>query len=333
VGRTTQAIVFPEPRKVDLITLEVPDLGPTDVAMRTVYSGISPGTERWTFTARYNHWDEALADHYPHVPGYQRSAIIEAVGSEVQDLTVGDRVFSRGAKIVDPEFQRRGWFGHCGYVISSQDQVCKLEPTADMEEASLWQMPGVGAHGVRLVDVKPGELVVVIGQGLIGQLSAQIARMKGATVITSDVIQSRVELSALHSADIAINGKTSDLAEVVRRYQPQGADVVIDTTGNSKMFDYFVELIRREGRICLQGYYPDPFHIEFHPTHEKRATLVFPCGREDFGVVASLLSRRKVRLKPLITHRFPVHKAAEAYDLILNRPDEALGIVFDWNQI
>jgi 2-desacetyl-2-hydroxyethyl bacteriochlorophyllide A dehydrogenase len=333
VGRTTQAIVFPEPRQVDLITLELPDLGPDDVGIRTVYSGISPGTERWAFTARYNHWDEDLAEHYPHVPGYQRASIVDAVGSEVRDLAVGDRVFSRGAKIVDQELRRRGWFGHSGYVVSPRDQVCKLESTADLEEASLWQMPGVGAHGVRLVDVKPGELVVVIGQGLIGQLSAQMARLRGATVITSDVIQSRVDLSALHSADVAINGKTCDLGEVVRGHQPAGADVVIDTTGNSKIFDYCVELIRREGRICLQGYYPDPFHIEFHPTHEKRATVVFPCGREEYSVIAPLLNRRKVRLKPLITHRFPVQRAKEAYDLILNRPEEALGIVFEWGQI
>lgn len=331
MGKTTEAIVFPEPCKVDLITLAVPDVGPGEVGMRTVYSGISPGTERWTFTARYNHWDQALADHYPHVPGYQRSAIVEAVGPEVRDLAVGDRVFSRGAKVVDPELQRKGWFGHCSYVVSPRDQVCKLEPTADMEEASLWQMPGVGAHGVRLVGVKPGELVVVIGQGLIGQSSAQLARLNGARVITCDVIQRRVDLSALHSADIAINGKTHDLAEVVRQHQPQGADVVIDTTGNSKMFDYLVELIRREGRICLQGYYPDPFQIEFHPTHEKRATVVFPCGREEFSVVAPLLNDRKVRLKPLITHRFPVRRASEAYDLVLNRPEEGLGIVFDWS--
>ncbi len=330
MGKTTQAVAFTEPGRVDLITLALPEVGPDDVAVRTLYSGISPGTERWALTGRYNHWGEAPADHYPHIPGYQRSGIVEEVGSEVSDLKVGDRVFTRGAKVLDPELQRRGWFGHCGYVVSPADQVWKLEPTADMEEASLWQMPAVGAHGARMVGIQAGEWVVVIGQGLIGQMSAQIARLRGANVITSDVVQMRVDLSALHSADIAINGKQDDLQEVIRRYQREGADVVVDTTGNSGMFGYWVELIRREGRICLQGYYPDPFHIEFHPTHEKRATVTFPCGREDWTVVAPLLNRHKVRLKPLITHRFPVQRAKEAYDLVLNRPEETLGIVFHW---
>ena len=326
----TQAIVFTEPYKVDFITLSLPELGPKDVAVRTVYSGISIGTERWWLTGRYNHCGEAVADFYPYVPGYQRSGIVEAVGPEVTSLAVGDRVMSRGGKVNDPDLMRKGWFGHSGYVVIHEDSAWRLGLTADMEEAAHWQMPAVGAHGVRLAHVQDGELVVLIGQGMIGQLSAQMARLRGATVVATDLVQKRVELSALYSADIALNSQESNVAEVIQSIQPDGADVVIDTSGNSRLFDYCLGLIRREGRICLQGYYPEPFQIDFHPTHEKRATVTFPCGREDPASIVPLLNRHKVKIKPLITHRFPVKQAKEAYDLVLNHPEEVLGIIIDW---
>lgn len=329
--KKTPAILCPKPNEIDLVELAVPEPKPNEVAVRTLFSGISAGTERWTILARYNHWDRAIAEHFPFVPGYQRSGIVEAVGAEVTGFAVGDRVFSRGARVEDPVLLAHGYLGHIGYAVVEADSLWKLGPTADMEEASLWQMPAVGAHGVRLANVQAGDMVVVIGQGLIGQMSAQMARLHGATVIAGDVVQSRVDLSALHSADIAINVCHTDLAEVTRQFQKDGADVVIDTTGNPRMFASWVDLIRREGRICLQGYYPDPFEIEFHPTHEKRATVVFPCGREPSEAIVPLFDRHKVRLKPLITHRFPIDRAREAYDLVLNRPEEGLGIVFEWN--
>jgi len=329
--KKSPAIICPKPNEIDLVEVAVPEPKRNEIAVRTLFSGISAGTERWTITARYNHWDRAIADHFPFVPGYQRSGIVEAVGSEVQGFAVGDHVFSRGARVEDPVLLAHGYLGHIGYAIVEPDSLWKLGPTADMEEASHWQIPAVGAHGVRLIGVRPDELVVVMGQGLIGQLSAQMARLRGATVISADVVQKRVDLSGLHSADIAINSRQDDLAQVVRQYQAEGADVVIDTTGVSSLFDYWVSLIRREGRICLQGYYPDPFHFEFHPTHEKRATVTFPCSREDPATIVPLFERHKIRIKPLITHRFPYHRAKEAYDLVLNRPEEALGITFEWN--
>jgi 2-desacetyl-2-hydroxyethyl bacteriochlorophyllide A dehydrogenase len=330
VGTETEAIVFTEPYKVDFIKLSLPTPGPKDVAVRTIYSGISIGTERWWLTGRYNHCGEAVAQYYPYVPGYQRSGIVEAVGPEVTSLAVGDRVFSRGGKVNDPDLMRKGWFGHSGYVIIQEDWAWKLGANADMEEASLWQMPAVGAHGVRLTRVQDGELVVLIGQGMIGQLSAQMARLRGATVIATDLVQKRVDLSGMYSADIAVNNQKEDVSAVIRSIQPDGADVVIDTTGNSRLFDYCRELIRYEGRICLQGYYPEPFQIDFHPTHEKRATVTFPCGREDPNTIVPLLNRHKMKIKPLITHRFPIKQAREAYDLILNRPEEAVGVIIDW---
>lgn len=195
-------------------------------------------------------------------------------------------------------------------------------------------MAAVARHGVRLTGIRDGELVVVIGQGLIGQMSAQAARQRGARVIAADQIRLRVEASAKYSADLAMDVSEQSLDEVVRAEAPDGADVVVDTTGNSRMFETCLALVRREGRICLQGYYPEPIAIDFHPTHLKRPTVTFPCGwdaERDAELAEDLAARRTV-IAPLITHRVPYHDAPSAYQLVVEHPERSLGMVFSWDE-
>ena len=109
--------------------------------------------------------------------------------------------------------------------------------------------------------------------------------------------------------------------------------MVIDTTGDHRMFDRCLGLIRREGRITLQGYYPDPIAIDFHPTHMQRPNVIFPCGWDDeFNdeLVADLASGR-LAIDPLITHRISFRDAHEAYELVLEHPERSLGMVLDWS--
>jgi 2-desacetyl-2-hydroxyethyl bacteriochlorophyllide A dehydrogenase len=174
--------------------------------------------------------------------------------------------------------------------------------------------------------------VVVIGLGMIGQMSAQAARRAGARVIATDLIPLRVELAAKHSADRVVDANSESLEEVVREESSRGADVVIDTTGNSSIFGRCLGLIRREGRIAMQGYYPDPIPIDFHPTHLQRPTVTFPCGWDDEfnGELADDLATGRLAIEPLITHRIPFGDAAEAYDLVVEHPERTLGMVLDW---
>lgn len=178
-----------------------------------------------------------------------------------------------------------------------------------------------------------GDLVVVIGQGLIGQMSAQAARRAGARVIASDLIRSRVTAAASYSADRAIQAPLQDLADVVREEAPGGADVVIDTTGNSRIFLTCVDLVRPEGRICFQGYYPDRFEVDFHAAHLKRPSLTFPCwvDQEEDAALAGELARGEVVIEPLITHRIPYTDAASAFELVVEQPEHTLGMVLAWS--
>jgi 2-desacetyl-2-hydroxyethyl bacteriochlorophyllide A dehydrogenase len=222
---------------------------------------------------------------------------------------------------------------HSGYLVAPEPDVTPVAAGVDMAAAALYHMAGVARHGVRLTKIQPGELVAVLGLGMIGQMSAQAARRAGARVIATDLIVSRVQAAARHSADRAVDASSESLDDAVRAESPAGADVVIDTTGDHRIFSRCVGLIRREGRITMQGYYPDPISINFHPTHLRRPTVAFPCGwdDDDNAELARDLAAGTLAIAPLITHRVPYQDAPSAYELVLDHPEQSLGMVLSWS--
>jgi len=332
----TQAVVFAEPKRVEIREMETPDPGPGQVGIRTVYSGISQGTERWALSGRYGHFDRDYSAYYPCSPGYQAAGVVDAIGSEVSELKVGDHVFTNGTRFLDPDHKYPGpcHASHSGYLVAAASEVWRVDPEVDLAAASLFHMAGVSRHGVRLTKVQPGDLVAVIGLGMIGQMSAQAARRAGARVIATDLIPTRVELAEKHSADRAADANAESLEDVVREEAPEGADVVIDTTGDHRIFARCLDLIHREGRIAMQGYYPDPISIDFHPTHIQRPTVIFPCGWDDEfnDDLADDMAAGRIAIEPLITHRIPYQDAESAYRLVVEHPEQTLGMVFQWSE-
>jgi len=216
--------------------------------------------------------------------------------------------------------------------VAHHSRALPVPDTVATEEAALATLAAVSQVGLELSPAKLGDLTVVIGQGIVGQMSAQLARLTGAYLATSDLIQRRVELSRTYSADIAVNASTEKLEDVVRKLSPEGADLVIDTSGNSGLFAYDISLLKRPGKLCLQGYFPEPIQVDFHDAHWKRATVSFPWGFDMEGVKRALclLERKRISIGPLITHRIDGTNAVEAYRLLVEQPDEILGMVLMW---
>jgi len=327
------AVVFPEPKRVEIREMELPDVGPGQVGIRTAFSGVSQGTERWALMGRYYRFED-VPEHYPCSPGYQAAGVVEVVGAEVESYAVGDHVMTMGTHFAHPDHKYSGPMqaSHAGYLVADASAAWKVAPEVDLAAASLFHMAGVSRSGVRVTKVQPGDLVALIGLGMIGQMSAQAARRAGARVIATDLIADRCALAAEHSADRVVDGSGGNLEDAVREERPDGADVVIDTTGISSMYERCRDLIRHEGKIMMQGYYPDPISIEFHPTHLTRASVTFPCGWDDEenDDIADDMKTGALRLDPLITHRIPFRDAAAAYELVVEHPEASLGMVFDW---
>jgi 3-hydroxyethyl bacteriochlorophyllide a dehydrogenase len=329
------AVVFAEPKRIEIREMEFPEVGADQVGIRTVFSGISQGTERWALTGRYGHFDRDYSAYYPCSPSYQAAGVVDVVGSDVADVAVGDHVMTMGTHFADPAIKYPGPMqgSHSAYLVARAAEVWKLDPAVDLAGASLFHMAGVSRHGIRLSGVARDDYVVVIGLGLIGQMAAQAARRVGAHVVATDLIQSRVEAAAQYSADRVVDPESESLEDVVRGERPDGADVVIDTTGVPAMFDRCRDLVRHEGKIVMQGYYPDPISIDFHPAHLKRPHVILPCGWDDEfnDDLADDMASGAIAIDPLITHRYSFRDAHEAYELVVEHPERSLGMVFDWS--
>src|SRR5215813_947964 len=121
----TESVVFPEPKRVEIWQMELPDPGPDQVLVRTIYSGVSQGTERWALTGKYGHYDRDFSAYYPCSPGYQAAGVVEVVGQDVTDLGVGDHVFLPGTRFTDPSHKYPGpcAASHSSHLVASRADV------------------------------------------------------------------------------------------------------------------------------------------------------------------------------------------------------------------
>lgn len=324
-----KAIIFESRGNVGFREIEIPKINDDEVLLKTHFSGISTGTETWHLNNRHK-W---MMDGYPYVPGYQKSGIIVEVGRNVKNLKEGQWAFYNSTRLDQKSgINLDGPNGHIEYSICNPEKVVQIEDGTDPRGPAFGIVCAVGCVGVKMSQVRKDELVVVIGQGLIGQMSGQAARRKGAFVITADVVPNRVELSSKYSADIAINSKEKDLLSVIKEKKSGLADVVIETTGRSDMYAKCLKMIRWEGRIALQGYYPEIINVDFHDSHAKRAIVSFPCAWDHDGLVEVIngMANGTCQMVPLITHTFKPESAPSAYKFIQEHPEECLGVLFDW---
>jgi 2-desacetyl-2-hydroxyethyl bacteriochlorophyllide A dehydrogenase len=309
-----------------------------DIKVELEASAISVGTERWALMGKRPKGDVT----FPCIPGYLSVGKIVDKGSEVKGYDIGQRVNFVAARI--PDGYTGNWM--CGHISPALVNVnpenidplwdlpyCEIVPEAvSAEVATFAGLAGVACRGIEMAGLKLGDNVVVVGQGFIGQMAAQICRLKGARVIAADILPGRVELSAKYSADFAVNSKEENLTEFVHSLYPDGADVVIDTTGSDRMINEEISFLRMWGKLIFQGWYPGNSSLFLHNFQNNFVTAYFPSGHAGMAVrqVLQWMDDSKLVVEPLITHRFLVKDAIEAYDLVLNKPEEILGVLFTW---
>lgn len=335
-----KAIVFSQKEKVEILRVELPEMTDWDIRLELETSAVSLGTERWALTGLRPEGDVT----FPCIPGYLSiGRVVEAGASAQSRFSHGDRVNFLAAEI--PSGYGGNWMcGHLSPAVVNVDPA-KLGAFAGMpyvesvpeglasEEAALAGLAAVACRGIDMAGLQSGDRVVVVGQGIIGHAAAQICRLQGAKVLTADTISERVELSRRHAADCAVNSLEESLAKRIEEFtEGRGADVVIDTSGSAGMVQQEVEFLKRFGKLVFQGWYPPPSALDLHRMQLKFVSALFPCGHSGEAVARCMrwMREEKLRLQPLITHRFRPEQAPEAYELVLHRPQDTMGIVFNW---
>lgn len=317
-----RGVVFTGPEKVEVWDLDLPEVGPQDVLVRALYSGVSIGTEGWILKDGYK------GVIYPLVTGYQQCGRVERVGAEVEGYREGDLVYCGGTRLAGDV--RAMWAGHTSHSVVAAANLIPVPEKVLPEEAALGVMPAVPWHGIQMTGINAGDLVVVLGLGLVGQFAVQLARTKGPAVIATEVLANRRSLAEQCGAETVLDPRTDDVGAAVKAVKPEGADVIIDTSANAAAVNASFEWIKRDGRYCLQGYYSGLTCLDLFLPHVKQTTFINPTGFEGIATMFDYIHRGLIQAKPLITHCFEGEDAPQAYDLMLRAPQETVGIVLRW---
>jgi predicted dehydrogenase/threonine dehydrogenase-like Zn-dependent dehydrogenase len=312
------------------------------VAMRTVLEGR-------LFDIILRHDSEPLSSFLdiPSGLGYSSSGIIIEKGSEINNVKIGDRIACAGSP-------------HSTLMYVPKNLFVKIPNNVSFEEASFVALGSIAMHGIRRAKPEFGDTFVVIGMGVIGQITAQILNNIGCKVIVTDVIESRLQLAEKLGCNKSVNINKNEPIKIVKEYtRGLGADGVIVCAGSksSKPLLQALEICRDKGRIVLVGAVPInlprpllykkeiDFFISrsygpgrYENNYENRG-LDYPIEKvrwtenRNMDEFLRLISEKKVDIKSLITHIVPFEKAPDAYNLIINKPDETLGVLLNYKSI
>lgn len=233
----SRALVAGEDGVVRCLPLAMRGPGPDEVLVRTLVSGVSPGTERWVATGRFEGFG------LPAVPGYQRVGEVIELGAAVAGFRVGQLVVTTRCRGF--EGPAAVWGAHSSLAVSAAADVYDAEGIP-VERAAFFLTSQVGFHAASRLRLDQGDRVAVIGDGLIGASGAMAARSRGLDVT---VIGRRPE----RREALSVVGFGTALADDA---ESDGFAAVIDTAQSAESFAVAIRILRREGQLVYSGHTP-----------------------------------------------------------------------------
>lgn len=323
------AVVFTGVRQVRFMEVDIPEPGPEDVVIDLEYSWISNGTESSFLYGERISGEQVTRPGdvlpFPQVAGYQKVGIVRSVGNGVEGLTPGDRVFASVSKVDGMKFDHGG---HVNPSVTHQSQVWKLPEGADPIAYSGLVLTQVGYNcGIRPA-VEPGDVAVVIGDGMVGQWASQTLAHRGADVIVLGRHDDRLAL--LPPPIRAYNLKRQSLADWIG--DRRDIAVVVDTVGAMGTFRELMPAMRHGSHLVSAGFLGADGMVDIQELRPQEITLHCPSGWTTSRMDATLLGIHEgwLQTTPLITHRFRAEEAEQAWNKIMNKEGFFLGIVLEW---
>jgi predicted dehydrogenase len=354
----------------DIVVEETPDpvVTPHHLLVRPLYSLISSGTE--TASIHQDGVLKEVADNPSHlrkilevmktagpvrtiaevraklseyaVLGYSGAGVVVDKHPTVTDIGIGDRVAYGGEGT-----------GHAETILASRNLVVKVPDAVPFELGCFTTLGSIALNAVRTANVGVGDVVGVIGLGLVGQLVAQLVRLQGGVVIALDLKSDRVELAQKLGADYGLIGGSAASDQVRALTSGRGADCVIIAAASksSAPCQQALQLCRDRGRIVVVGAVEMSFpwnemylkEIQlfmsraygpgsYDEAYEKQArdypiSYVRWTENRNMEEFMRLVALRRVQLQPLVTHQFALEEAAAAYQTILDPSSNSLAVL------
>ena len=264
--------------------------------------------------------------------GYSAAGVVVAVGTGVQDLAVGDRVACAGAQYAH----------HAEYIRVARNLCVPIPRSVDFESASTVTLGAIALQGVRRAQPTLGETFVVVGLGILGQLTGQMLRANGCRVIGTDTERSRIEKALSLGIEYGFHPEDADTDTVARLTDGYGADGVIITaaTPSDAVVSSAFKMCRKKGRVVLVGdvglnlnradFYAKEIDFlistsygpgRYDQRYEEQG-LDYPISyvrwteNRNMAEYLRLIAEGRVQVAPLVAARYPVEEATAAYTAI-----------------
>ena len=278
----------------------------------------------------------------PIMLGYCNSGVVIGIGASVTGFAIGDRVVSNGRH---------------AEVVSVPANLCARVPDGISDDHAAFTVLGaIALQGIRLIQPTLGESVVVMGLGLIGQIAVQLLRANGCRVLGLDFDPVKLELARAAGAEVIDLRETPDPVETALSFsRGRGVDAVLVTasTASSEPIHHAALMSRKRGRIVLVGvtglelsrseFYEKELTFQvscsygpgrYDPTYEEQGHD-YPLGfvrwteQRNLEAVLDMLAAGSLDAAPLISHRFNITQALQAYALV-SGGEPSLGILLQY---
>ncbi len=319
---------------LSLLDVEKPRIENVDgVLFKVEYCAVCVGETKVYEWSEWAQNDSTLK--LPTVLGHEVSGVVAQVGSGVRGLRPGDRITvdpfihcgqcyqcrsGHTNMCVDREIygKRRGAFAE--YAVLPERVIGKLPDGMSAEEGALLENLGVAVHAVEVEPHDPGDVAVVVGAGPIGIMAAQALHAAGATVISTDLVESRLRMARELTGGSVIDVTKEDCrARILEMTGGKGADFVIEAAASESALNQAFDIVRDRGTVVTIGTFSGP--VSFNPFFKmtrRELRLVSTIGRtwETWRRMMQLVDAGKVNLAPFISHVLPMEEYVEAFELV-----------------
>ncbi|WP_434303261.1 bi-domain-containing oxidoreductase [Clostridium botulinum] len=281
--------------------------------------------------------------------GYSAAGVIIGIGKNIKDLKIGDRVACAGAGIAN----------HAEYIDVPRNLVMRIPEGVSFDFACTVTLGGIALQGVRRADVRLGEIVAVVGMGILGQLQIQMLKASGCRVIGVDIDDRRLNIAKENGCDYILNSKNTDVVKEIEKItEGYGVDVVLITaaTSSNEILSQAFGMCRRKGKVVLVGVVGNEYNREdmykkeldfiistsygpgrYDPMYEEEG-IDYPYAyvrwteNRNMEEYLRLLSNNKIELDTLIEKVYEIDKADKAYEELKNGENKPLMILLKYSE-
>ncbi len=330
-----KALVLTAYRKLEIQELPRPEPGPGELRVRVHACGIC-GSD-------VHGYDGSSGRRIPPlVMGHEAAGVVDAVGAEVEAFRPGDRVTfdstihcgvcafcgsgranlcdSRRVVGVSPgDYRQDGAFAEA--VVVPERIVCRVPDPVPFEHAAMVEPLSVAVHAVRRAQVAAGDVALVVGCGMIGLLTLQVAKAAGcASVIAVDLDEGRLAQAARLGADVTLLAGDAVAARVLELTAGRGADVAFEAVGAAAPIATAVRTLKKGGTLVLIGNVTPRVEVDLQAIVTRELTLVGTCASNgEYPEALELLAKGAVRLDGLISKVAPLEEGASWFERLYAR--------------